>query len=251
MSLTKQEFKEFYDKVGSEIGWDFSKVRHTSEGVEWELYDEVIKRCKKPDILLDVGTGGGEKVLKIAQNLQLVIGIDISDGMIDTARKNLLRSEVKNARFFVMDGENIKFPDNMFNMISCRHSDFSPTETFRLLDKGGIFLSQQVGEADKKNIKESFGRGQAFGVEDGTAMKDYASRLKAAGFSRVETLEYDATEHYERPEDLIFLLKHTPTVTNFGQDSSDFEKLEDFIKQNISDRGIKTNSKRYMLIAEK
>lgn len=251
MNLTKQELKNFYDKVGSEIGWDFSKVRHTSEGVEWDLYDEVTKRCKKTDILLDVGTGGGERIIKIAQNLQLVIGIDVSDGMIDTAKKNLLRSKVNNARFFVMDGENIKFPDNIFNMISCRHSDFSPTETFRLLDKGGIFLSQQVGETDKINIKEFFGRGQSFGIEDGTAMKDYANRLKAAGFYSVETREYDATEYYKRPEDLIFLLKHTPTIPNFGQESGDFEKLEDFIKQNISDKGIKTNSRRFILIAEK
>ncbi|PIQ73594.1 SAM-dependent methyltransferase [Candidatus Roizmanbacteria bacterium CG11_big_fil_rev_8_21_14_0_20_36_8] len=251
MSLTKQQFKEFYDKVGSKIGWDFSKVKHTSEGVKWELYDEVIKKCKKTDILLDIGTGGGEKVLKIAQNLQLVIGIDISDGMIDTARKNMLRSKVNNARFFVMDSESIKFPDNMFNIISCRHSDFSPTEVFRLVVQGGIFLSQQVGEADKINIKDFFGRGQAFGVKEGTAMKNYTSLLKDAGFSRVETREYDAIEYYERPEDLVFLLKHTPTVTNFGQESRDFEKLENFIKQNISDKGIKTNSKRYMLIAEK
>jgi len=251
MSLTKQEFKEFYDKVGSEIGWDFSQVKYTSEGVGWEFYDEVVKRSSKTDKLLDIGTGGGEKVLKIAENFQLVAGIDVSDGMIKTARKNLLNSEVTNAGFFVMDAEKIQFPDRGFNIISCRHSDFSPTEIFRLLDEGGCFISQQVGEADKLNLKKFFGRGQNYGVKDGTTMRDYVEHLKAAGFSRVETREYDATEYYERPEDLIFLLKHTPTIPNFGQVAGDFDKLDEFIKQNFSSKGIKTNSKRFLIIAEK
>ena len=83
------------------------------------------------------------------------------------------------------------------------------------------------------------------------ALKDYVNRLKTAGFSHVKTREYNATEYYKRPEDLIFLLKHTPTIANFGQKDGDFEKLKNFIKQNNSDRGIKTNSKRYMLIAQK
>lgn len=251
MGDAKKELKQFYEKVGSEIGWNFSNMRCLSEDVPWELYEEVTRACKKTDILLDVGTGGGEKVLEIAQRLQFIFGIDISNGMIETARKNLLCSMVENVRFFVMDAERITFPNEMFNIISCRHSDFSPTENFRLLETGGIFLSQQVGEADKFHLKNFFGRGQAVGVEDGTSMRDDIHRLKAAGFSRIETREYDVTEYYERPEDLIFLLTHTPIIENFGSEDGDFEKLDDFIKQNGTDRGIKTNSKRYLIKAEK
>jgi len=33
MNLTKQEYKNFYDKVGSKIGWDFSKIRYTSKDI--------------------------------------------------------------------------------------------------------------------------------------------------------------------------------------------------------------------------
>ena len=169
----------------------------------------------------------------------------------ETANKNLYQSNSTNVKFFVMDGTNIKFPDNMFNIISCRHSDFISTETFRLLTKGGFLLSQQVGETDKINIKKNFGRGQSFGIKDGTKMKNYITRLKTAGFSHIETREYDATEYYERPEDLIFLLKHTPIIPDFGQKNGDFEILHQFIKQNTSNQGIKTNSKRYLLIAKK
>ena len=67
----------------------------------------------------------------------------------------------------------------------------------------------------------------------------------------LKTLGYDASEYYKKPEDLIFLLKHTPIITNFGQENGDFGKLDKFIKQNISNKGIKTNFKRYMVIVEK
>ncbi len=149
MDYTKEEYKDFYNKVGNLIGWDFSTLQYTAEGVEWELYDVLKQRSKETDILLDVGTGG-ERILKVSSKLQFVFGIDISSSMIKTAKKNMIDSNISNARFFKMDAEKINFPDAMFNIITCRHSDFYPNEIYRLLEKGGSFLTQQVGETDKK-----------------------------------------------------------------------------------------------------
>ncbi len=52
-------------------------------------------------------------------------------------------------------------------------------------------------------------------------------------------------------EDLIFLLKHTPIIPNFGEEEEDFNILQKFIKANSSEKGIRTNSKRFMIIAVK
>lgn len=35
----------------------------------------------------------------------------------------------------------------------------------------------------------------------------------------------------QRPEDLIFLLKHTPTIPNFGRDKNYFNILRNFIEK--------------------
>ncbi|MGM2834971.1 SAM-dependent methyltransferase, partial [Bacillus cereus group sp. Bce025] len=51
--------------------------------------------------------------------------------------------------------------------------------------------------------------------------------------------------------DLIFLLKHTPIIPNFGEEEEDFNILQKFIKANSSEKGIRTNSKRFMIIAVK
>ncbi len=105
---------EFYDKVGKINGWDFSKLNVTIEGVKWDFYEEVTKRCKSSDILLDVGTGGGENVLRIASSLLFLIGIDLSSGMMETAQSNFKKSEVSNVRFSQMSSDNLQFPTDFF-----------------------------------------------------------------------------------------------------------------------------------------
>jgi hypothetical protein len=243
--------QKIFDSVDDLSGWDFSRLRCYTDGEAWDFYDEVAKRCAPSDMVLDIGTGGGEKVLSIASSVLLLIGIDISEQMIRTANENREKSGAVNVRFFHMPAERCGFPDHYFNVISCRQSSFDAGEASRLLVKGGYLLTQQISEDDKYNIKKQFGRGQSFGVKDGTAKDKNIKQLREAGFSKVDAFDYDAAEYYRTPEDLVFLLKHTPIIPGFGQENNDLGLLEDFIKSNTTEKGIATNSKRYMIIAQK
>jgi len=243
--------EQFYDKIGSKIGYDFSQIKVISEGVKWFFYKEVKKRCHVNSLLLDIGTGGGERVLKIAKSIHFLVGIDISENMIKAARKNMQEKNIKNAKFFVMDSNNINFPDGFFDIISCRLSIFNCLEVSRLLTKDGIFMTQQASEADKINIKEFFGRGMGYGIKDGTSKESSVNELKKAGFSEVITMDYNAIEYYNEPKDLLFILKNTPLLPDFGNNNDDFIKFNNFINKYNTTKGIKTNLKRYMIIAKK
>lgn len=245
------DYEYFYDKVGKINGWDFSNIKCSSEGVKWDFYEEVIKRCKKTDVLLDIGTGGGENLLRIASSLFFLIGIDLSSGMLETAKANLQKSDVYNVRFVQMDADRLQFPNGFFDVVSSRHAPFSSTEVIKVLKSGGWFLTQQVSEADKLNIKNAFGRGQADEKTDGALKEKYISELGEAGFSEIQSFEYNAIDYFKRPEDLIFLLTSTPTIPNFGEDKKDFEILNEFIEKNRNVKGIQTNSKRFLIIAKK
>ncbi|WP_078552856.1 class I SAM-dependent methyltransferase [Bacillus alkalicellulosilyticus] len=245
------DYEKFYEEVGKTNGWDFSNVKSSSEDVGWNFYEEVIKLSKKRDTLLDIGTGGGENLLKIASSLFLLIGIDLSIGMIETARANVKDEEASNVKFFQMSSDDLQFPTGFFDIVSCCHAPFSSKEIARVLKDGGYFLTQQVSEADKRNIKDAFGRGQAYDSPDGTLKERYKKELYDAGFTDIQYFDYDAVEYFERPEDLIFLLSHTPIIPNFGQDKSDFERVNQFIEDNRTEKGIRTNSKRFMMIANK
>ncbi|MGE7890628.1 class I SAM-dependent methyltransferase [Bacillus cereus] len=249
--MDMMDYKSFYNRVGEQNGWDFSKLKFTVKGKKWDYQDEVLKLINERDIFLDIGTGGGEKALSIAEHLTLLIGIDQSPNMIKTAHLNLSRTSINNCKFFEMDANNIVFPGDFFNVISCRHSHFDAGEVYRLLVDGGVFITQQVCQGDKINIKKVFNRGETLSEEDGNLQKRYIKELQEAGFTQVSTYEYDATEYYERPEDLIFLLKHTPIIPNFGENEEDFELLNEYILRNQTEYGIETNSKRFMIIARK
>lgn len=244
-------YKHFYERCGNLNGWDFSKIRSKSEGVKWDFYHEVSRICKKSDVLLDIGTGGGEALLSIAEAALLLVGIDISAGMVNAANDNIKSSNISNVRIAQMDADKLDFPDEFFNVVSSRHAPFHAEEVARVLAEDGIFLTQQVSEDDKINIKQAFGRGQSFGTQDGTLKNMYITELREAGFHDVQTFDYNAMEWYQSYEDLIFLLKHTPIIPNFGQNENDFALLEKFIGEHQTDKGIMTNSKRFMIVARK
>lgn len=243
-------YKEFYDRVGKTNGWNFSNVKCISEGTRWDLYQEVAKTCERSDLLLDIGTGGGEAILSIAESALLLVGIDQSIGMIETATRNSAKSGLPNVRFLKMEAEKLDFPDGFFNVVSCRHSEFFAKEVAKVLMKGGTFLTQQVSENDKLNIKEAFGRGQAFGIKAGTLKHQYMKELSEAGFSDIQAFEVNVIEYYQTAEDLIFLLKHTPIIPDFGRDEVDFQVLQQFMEENQTQKGIRTNSERLILTAK-
>ncbi|HDR7356048.1 class I SAM-dependent methyltransferase [Bacillus wiedmannii] len=249
--MNELEYKNFYDKVGRLNGWDFSKIKYETVGDSWDFYGEVKERCKPSQILLDVGTGGGENVLNIASSAKLLIGIDSSNGMIETAHSNLKKSGLQNVEFLQMDSEALAFPYAHFDIASSCHAPFAATELSKVMKKDAFFLTQQVSEHDKLNLKEAFGRGQCLGERDGTLKEKYMRELSSAGFELVQVREYNVTDYYSTPEDLIFLLKHTPIIPNFGEEEEDFTILQKFIDANSFEKGIRTNSKRFMIIAVK
>ncbi|WP_028549574.1 class I SAM-dependent methyltransferase [Paenibacillus sp. UNC451MF] len=235
------DYKNFYDKVGAINGWDFSRIQCHSEGVKWDFYHEVAQRCKQSHLLLDIGTGGGEQLLTIVNEVLLLVGIDISDSMIRTANSQLAKES--NVRFLQMDAGKLSFPDSFFNVISCRQSDFTALEVARVLAEDGVFLTQQVAEGDKLNLKQAFQRGQSYGEVDGLLKHQYIHDLQEAGFKEIQSFEYDVTEYYRTYEDLVFLLKYTPVIPNFGQEEHDFDRLRSFIEENGTAKGILTNIK--------
>src|SRR5690606_20547487 len=138
-------------------------------------------------------------------------------------------------------------PAGFFDIVSSRHAPFDAREVANALKTDGVFLTQQVSEADKLNIKTAFGRGQSFEEVDGTSKEKYVRELQKAGFSNVQAYEYNVMEYYQRPEDLIFLLQHTPIIPNFGKEQEDFSRLVTFIENNRTPKGICTNSKRFLI----
>ena len=244
-------YKDLYNKVGKRIGWDFSHIKKLEEGKSWNFFQEVTKKMKRGDVLLDIGTGGGEKILGVANKAKFIYGIDHSRSMITTARRNLKKSGYKNFKFLLMNSSKLEFPDNFFDVVTDRHCSFTATEVYRVLKNGGYFLTQQVSEGDQLNVKIAFRRGQAYGIKDGTLKEKYLSELDKVGFKNIDSFDYSSRIYYKMDNDYIFVLRFTPTIPMFGKEKKDFEILREFIQKNRTKKGIETNSKRFIIIAQK
>ena len=131
----KINYQELYDRVGSSLGWNFSKVKVLRKGQKWDFYQVVANNAHPNSILLDIGTGGGSRILKISHKFLFTVGIDLSANMIKTAKQNSHKLHISNVRFFQMDAKKLEFPEGFFDIVSCRHSPFYPDQIFKVLKK--------------------------------------------------------------------------------------------------------------------
>lgn len=97
----------------------FSNTKFYSVAVSSERYyqDWLRERCGPGVKALDYCCGNGENGLFMAKCGADVVGIDISPEGVDNARTNAEQEGVAaNCRFEVMDGENMAFPDDTFDI---------------------------------------------------------------------------------------------------------------------------------------
>lgn len=247
--------KEFYEKIGK---WSFDDINFEVERItDWKLYQKIEEYSNEKSLCLDLGTGGGEKLLKFYPQVGYVIGTDYLDSMIKTANENLKMSGKKNVTFTKMDNLNMTFPANLFDLVSARHTIIDAKKIYEILKPGGVVIVQGVDKPDCLELKELFGRGQAY--FDETAISDIDLRdLKEAGFEILEVVKIHETEYFKTKEDLLALLELTPILDDFSEEEDCYVKreieldvFEEYVKTHQTERGIELKRALYGIIAKK
>src|SRR4051812_45808302 len=113
----KEQVSEMFDRIAP--GYDFMN-RLLSAGIDRGWRKKAIRRFLKdrPARLLDVATGTGDMAIMAARLLkpQEIIGIDISEKMLEIGRKKVDKEELgTKIALLAGDGETINFPDNSFD----------------------------------------------------------------------------------------------------------------------------------------
>lgn len=244
------EEKEFYEKVGKINGWDFSKMKYDFiDNNEFIYFNEVNNEVNKNTILLDIGTGGGEKLINyISNDCLLKIGTDFSDEMIKASKRNIV--DRNNIKVLKMNSDKIIFPDEFFDVVCARHTPFNANEIYRVMKLQGKFFSEQVDEDDCIELKELFKRGQGY-HEKIKLIDKTKEEMKKEKFNDVKFYDITQYEYYETEEDLLFLLNNTPIIPDFGKIKGDIEKFNKYVDRNKSDKGILLKRKLFGIKAIK
>ena len=249
--------KDFYNKVKN---WDFSMINYEKESLtDFDLYDLLKENTNSSSRLLDLGTGGGEKVLKYFPDCAEIIATDFSEEMINTANESLKRSGKNNITFRTMDNLNMDTPDEYFDVVVARHTCIDAKQIYKTLKNGGNLLLRGVDKLDCWQLKRLFGKGQSYFDEKPISVIDYENILDA-GFKHVELIPIHVREFYKTKEDLMALLLKTPILMDFSEveenDNLELkgidEKLIDkYIEENTFEKGILLIRRYYGIIATK
>ena len=239
---------EFYENIGN---WEFSMINYHEEILEdgFDYFKWIEKCTNNQSICLDLGTGGGEKLLKNYPKVKKIIGIDNSKEMIKTANINLEKSERKNENieFIKMDINKLEFEENIFDVVTARHTNLNVEEIKRVLKSNGLLIIEGVAKDDCIELKEKVGRGQCYFDEISVEDMEY-SELKNGGFEFIENKMMILNEWYHSKNDLMTLLYKTPIIEDIAED--DLVKIEEYINKNTKDGNIKLVRRIYGFICK-
>ena len=115
--------------------------------------------AKVRERILDLATGPGEPAMSLARLVGpdgRVVGVDLSEKMIELATHIANERRVDNAEFRVMDAEHLDFPDGSFDAVVSRFGfqiftrpEAVAKESFRVLRTGGRIVVAIWSTADK------------------------------------------------------------------------------------------------------
>jgi ubiquinone/menaquinone biosynthesis C-methylase UbiE len=182
------------------FSYNFSNMKFysiTGKSEEYQ-YQWLQARCKPGMKVLDFGCGNGENGIYAAQCGADVIGIDISPEGVANANLNAKQFNVDgHCRFEVMDGENMSFADNIFDLAVeygvLHHVDLDKTirELSRVLKPGGEMICVEALRHNplihwyrKKtpHLRTEWEAEHILGIQDLSVVRKYFSKVEARFF---------------------------------------------------------------------
>jgi demethylmenaquinone methyltransferase/2-methoxy-6-polyprenyl-1,4-benzoquinol methylase len=160
----KEEVAEMFNNISKR--YDF--LNHfLSLGIDklWRKKAIKILGENNPKIILDIATGTGDFAVEALKlNPEKIIGIDISEGMLDIGKKKMISKKVHQIIDLQLgDSENLNFKDNYFDgytvgfgVRNFENLEKGLAEMLRVLKPNGKAVILEFSKPKKFPIKQSF-----------------------------------------------------------------------------------------------
>ncbi len=162
----KEQVAEMFDNIAGK--YDF--LNHfLSLNIDkiWRRKSVNLLKDSDPKIILDVATGTGDLALEIFKQLKpkKIIGIDISQGMLDVGTEKIKEKKLSDIiEFQKGDSENLQFDDNMFDASTVAFGvrNFANlqkglSEIYRVLKPGGKLIILEFSQPENFPVKQFYG----------------------------------------------------------------------------------------------
>ena len=241
-SYSQEALEQVLAGVHDRRGWDFSSMSDLRQPVPWEYHEVVLRYLRPSDAVLDIGTGGGDRLRDLAGAFGSGLGVDMDPAMVRFATRN---SAMPNLSFRVCSDRLESVPET-FDVIINRHAPFDPSAVAAHLRPGGYFITQQVGERNMACVKAVLG--QPPGPPAIQRQSFAAGELRLLAF-----LEYDVEYVVCDIESLAFWLNALDLdhADVDGQSAlASVATLNQILAGNVDERGFVTNEHRYLVVTQ-
>lgn len=160
----KEEVAEMFNKIS--VKYDF--LNHfLSVGIDrlWRKKAIKILKSVQPKKILDIATGTGDFALEsLTLNPSEVVGLDISEGMLEQGRIKMKDKQVDHIiRMELGDSENIHFEDNYFDGLTVgfgvrnfENLEKGLSEMLRVVKPGGKIVILEFSKPKKFPVKQYY-----------------------------------------------------------------------------------------------
>jgi demethylmenaquinone methyltransferase/2-methoxy-6-polyprenyl-1,4-benzoquinol methylase len=161
----KEEVAEMFNNISKK--YDF--LNHfLSLGIDKIWRKKAIRELReiKPQRILDIATGTGDFALAALKvDPSEVIGIDISEGMLNVGKEKMKKKNVDHIiTMQLADSENLPFEDNYFDALTVgfgvrnfENLEKGLSEMLRVIRPGGKAIILEFSKPKKFPVKQSFG----------------------------------------------------------------------------------------------
>lgn len=175
-------------------GWDFSHLdgRYEEEAdFPWDYKACIEKHLTRHKTLLDIDTGGGEFLLSLNHTCPKTAATENYPPNVALCDERL---SMLGINFKQADGKGVlPFKSGSFDIVINRHGDFNAAEIHRVLKTGGVFITQQVGaDNDREIVELLLSENEPLPFPD-QRLETVARLFENAGFDVVEKAEHYGT----------------------------------------------------------
>lgn len=232
-------------------GWDFSHIKGRYEeenDLPWDYREEILARLTPDMKILDIDTGGGEFLLSLNHPYENTCAMEGYEPNAALCRQTLAPLGI---RFEEGHADRIPFEDESFDMVINRHGDFDAYEIRRVLKKGGIFLTQQVGAYNDRELVHLLQNENAPVPFPEQTLEIAKKKFEDTGFSAEEAKEHFGYIRFFEIGALVWFARIIEwEFVGFSADNnlSQIESAQRLIEKNGSVSG---RTHRFLLICRK
>ncbi|SDB66360.1 demethylmenaquinone methyltransferase / 2-methoxy-6-polyprenyl-1,4-benzoquinol methylase [Flavobacteriaceae bacterium MAR_2010_188] len=160
----KEQVSDMFDTISGEYD-NLNRVISFGIDVKWRKKVVDLVQKSNPSNILDIATGTGDLAIALAKtSAKNIVGLDISEGMLDVGRKKIKAKNLGDKIEMVTgDSENLPFEDNTFDAITVafgvrnfENLEVGLAEILRVLKPKGTFVILETSVPEKTPFKQGY-----------------------------------------------------------------------------------------------